>query len=372
MPEPFKTIYNPELIEGMASHLARVSPDFDRDAFLEHALNDLDALEMMARAEQISCAIDVSFPDDIALKTDAMVASLHVRDDMALSEMAIDDQGIAGWAVAAMARVIARGGLDRPIESLSALREMTKRFSAEFAVRPFFRDHTALALETASDWASDNNVHVRRLASEGARPRLPWGIRLDTFVEDPTPLLPLLTKLRDDPAEYVRRSVSNNLNDIAKDHADLVAGLAKDWLRDADKDRRRLVKHACRTLIKQGHPGALASFGFPAARLADVSLEIPGSVKLGDAIPITFSAKAETDQNLLIDYVIHFMRANGSLSPKVFKWTETKVRQGEELHLEKVHNYKPVTTRKDYEGQQILAVQINGQEVARAIFDFSL
>lgn len=372
MPEPFKNIYNPELIAGMAMHLSRVSPDFDRHRFEAHALDGLDQLEMMDRAEQISRAIDVAFPQDFATKLTAMVDALHPREDMALKEMGIDDRGIAGWAVAAMARVVARDGLDHPEAALSALKEMTKRFSAEFSVRPFFRDHPDLTLKTAMTWADDANVHVRRLASEGARPLLPWGIKLQHFVEDPRPLIPLLTKLRDDPEDYVRKSVANNLNDIAKYHPDPVADLAKDWLKDADRNRQRLVKHACRTLIKQGHPGALEAFGFPPPRLEDITLDIPEKVSLGQEMAISLTFTAQAEQKLLIDYVLHFMRANGKLSPKVFKWTELSATPGERVTLNKSHSYKPVTTRKDYPGQQVLSVQINGQEMARAAFEFHL
>ncbi len=372
MPEPFKNIYNPELIDGMAKHLTRASSAFDADTFLKTALDSLETLEMMDRAEQISRAIDRAFPPGFATKTDAMLASLHPDEEMELKEMQIDDQGIAGWAVAAMARVVERDGLNHPVEALAALKEMTKRFSAEFSVRPFFREHTELALATAMTWADDENVHVRRLASEGARPLLPWGIKLQSFVKDPAPLVPLLTKLRDDSAEYVRRSVANNLNDIAKNQPDLVAEIAKDWLREADTNRRRLVKHACRSLIKKGHSGALDAFGYSPPKLSNVVLSSPSKLRLGDDLTIDISFTAQTDQKLLIDYAIHFMRANGSLSPKVFKWTEIKVAAGEQIKLTKVHAYKPVTTRKDYAGRQIVSVQINGQDVAQSPFDFLL
>lgn len=372
MAEPFKNIYNPTLIEGMAAHLARVSDQFARDVFLKKALDGLDDLEMLARAEQISLAIDAAFPDDLSVKRAAMLAALHPRTDMELSEMGIDDQGISGWAGEPMARVIARHGLDDPEPNLDALREMTMRFSSEFAVRPFFRDHPELTLKAAHHWAQDENLHVRRLASEGARPLLPWGIKLHGFVSDPSPLIPLLTALRDDPSDYVRRSVANNLNDISKNQPDLVAGLAKDWLQGASKERARLVKHACRGLIKQGHAGALEAFGFPPPSLSDVVLSCPPEVFLGEVMPISVAFKAQADQKLLIDYVLHFMRANGKLSPKVFKWTEMSVRAGERVELQKSHPYKVVTTRKDYPGTQKLSLQVNGQVVAERPFELKL
>ena len=372
MAEPFKNIYNPTLIEGMAGHFARVSSEFDRAVFLKTALAGLDDLEMLARAEQISQAIDAAFPPDLATKRAAMVAAMDPRTDMELSEMGVRDTGISGWAGEPMARVIARHGLDDPEPNLEALREMTMRFSSEFAVRPFFRDHPELTMKTALRWAQDENVHVRRLASEGSRPLLPWGIKLQAFVKDPSPLIPLLTGLRDDPEEYVRRSVANNLNDIAKHQPDLVADIAKDWLKDASKDRQRLVKHACRTLIKQGHPGALEAFGFPPPQLGDVSLSAPEVVKLGDQMPIAFRATSKIDQKLLVDYVLHFMRANGKLSPKVFKWTEIAATAGQVVELAKTHPYKVVTTRKDYAGAQKLGVQVNGQTVAEVPFELTL
>lgn len=372
MGEPFKNIYNPALIEGMAGHLARVSPEFDREAFLSTALRGLDDLEMLARAEQISVAIDAAFPNDLPLKRDAMIAALHPRVDMALSEMGVDDQGISGWAGEPMARVIARHGLDDPAPNLEALREMTMRFSSEFAVRPFFRDHPEVTMEAARRWAKDANVHVRRLASEGSRPLLPWGIKLQGFVKDPSALIPLLAGLRDDPEDYVRRSVANNLNDIAKHHPDLVAEVAQDWLKGAGPNRRKLVKHACRTLIKQGHKGALEAFGFPPPELADVALSAPAVVALGDQMPIEVRFTSKRDQKLLIDYVLHFMRANGKLSPKVFKWTEQLVSAGQVVTLSKAHPYKVVTTRKDYAGAQQVSIQINGETVASREFELKL
>ena len=369
MAEPFKNTYNPTLVKGMAGHLARVSSDFDPDTFLQMALAGLEDLEMLARAEQISLAIDAAFPGGLGLKRDAMVAALHPRVDMELSEMGIDDAGISGWAVEPMARVVARHGLNDPEPNLQALREMTMRFSSEFAVRPFFRDHPELTMTTAMRWAKDENVHVRRLASEGSRPLLPWGIKLQGFVKDPSPLIPLLTALRDDRQEYVRRSVANNLNDIAKHQPDLVAELAKDWLNGASGARQKLVKHACRTLIKQGHAGALEAFGFLPPQLEGVSLTAPDLVKLGDQMPIEFEFTTKTDQELLVDYVLHFLRANGKLSPKVFKWTEISATAGQAVRLCKSHPYKVVTTRKDYAGVQKLGVQVNGETVAEVPFE---
>ncbi len=372
MPEPFKNIFNPKLIDGMAQNLARVSSDFKAAEFAAKAKTDLDDLEMMARADQISFALDGTLVGDFEAQVDVLVAALHPTKTSELSDMSIDDAGIAGWAIVAMGNYIVRHGMTSPDISLRALREMTMRFSTEFAVRPFIQNHQDIAMKHVADWSTDENHHVRRLASEGTRPLLPWGIKLHAFVSDPNVMLPILTALRDDPSDYVRRSVANHLNDISKNHPDLIAELATDWLRDAPKMRERLVKHACRGLIKAGHSKTLGAFGYGSPRITEVELKVPNSVKLGDAMPIELSFRSETKQKLLIDYVLYFMRANGKLSAKVFKWTEQAVSAGEDIRLEKVHPYRKVTTRKDYPGQQKVAVQINGQEIAQTAFEFLL
>ncbi|MBV1869178.1 MAG: DNA alkylation repair protein [Marinosulfonomonas sp.] len=374
MAEPFKNLFNAELIHAMAGNLARTSDQFDGDQFLGRALGGLDDLELMERSEQILRALTAAYAIPFSDAVDAMLAALHPQTDAELSDMRSDESGIAGWAVMPMAGFVARHGLDTPEFSLAALREMTMRSSSEFAVRPFFRDHPDRTLKVAADWAADPNLHVRRLASEGSRPRLPWGIKLHGFVKQPSLILPLLTTLRDDPSEYVRRSVANNLNDIAKDHPDLVADLAAKWLKSADENRVRLVKHACRTLLKNGHPDALNAFGFSPPNLKQCKVTLSSdTVIVGDKLGISLTLLGgDKPQDLLIDYVIHFMRANGKLSPKVFKWTKITLQPGEARTLVKSHAYRKVTTRKDYPGRQHVSVRINGQDFDGPAFELSL
>ena len=356
----------------MADAIAQVSSDFDAPVFRKRAKDGLDELEMMARAEQISLALDYSLYGDFATQTQTLVASLHPTKTSELADMETDADGIAGWPVVSLGSFIVRNGMNNPELSLSALCKMTMRFSTEFAVRPFLQNHPEVAMKHVLEWCNDENRHVRRLASEGTRPLLPWGIKLHRFVEDPSPMLPILTALRDDPSEYVRKSVSNHLNDISKNQPELVAQLAREWLKDAPQSRVRLVKHACRGLIKAGHPVALSAFGYGPPKISNVEVRMPDSVSLGDVVDIQLSFRSDEAQDLLIDYIVHFMRANGKLSPKVFKWTKRKTVAEQMVVLNKAHAYKKVTTRKDYAGSQILSVQINGQEVARAPFEFSL
>jgi len=372
MPEPFKNLFNPALIARMGDHLLAAHADFDRDAFVAAASDGLDRLELKERSAQIQAALDKSLPSDFRTACGVMLASLSPKTDEDWQAEDIETLGISGWAVMPMAEVVAARGLDDFDFAMGVLAEMTKRFTSEFAVRPFLIADPLRGLRIARKWAGDDNYHVRRLASEGTRPRLPWGLRLQSFVQDPKPLLPLLTQLRDDPSEYVRRSVANSLNDIAKDHPDLIAGVAADWLSNAPKDRMRLVKHACRTLIKAGHAPTLAALGYgPAAvDVSPIVLEAP-VVNMGGALEfsVTVASHAKTAQPLIIDYVIHHRKANGGTTPKTFKWKVMELGAGKSATLSKKHAIKPITTRVYYAGQHAVEVQINGQSYGEAKFE---
>ena len=372
MPEPFKLIFNPGLITCIADNFARVGP-FDRATFLNAALNGLDELEMMQRSDQIAEALAIALPDDFLKALPSLHAVLHPDTEAGLSDMISDETGLMGWALNPVGTYVARHGLDHPEQSLTFLAEMTQRATLEFAVRPFFRDHPDITLKHATAWAQHPNHHVRRAASEGIRPRLPWGLRLARYVSDPAPILPILEKLKDDPSEYVRRSVANNLNDIAKDHPLLVTGIAADWMKDASTDRKRLVKHACRSLIKAGDPATLAVFGYGAPDGVAARLDIsPRSITLGESLNLDLSLTAPHDLAVLVDLVVRFRKADGRLAPKVFKWSEQKLLARKPMTLKKSLPLKPVTTRVHYAGPQEVAVQVNGVELACQPFDLNL
>lgn len=370
--EPFKNKFDATLAERMATHLSRATDLFDAETFKRLALDGLEDLELKQRSEQFSQAIERAMSGSYEETVAALIAALRPETEEGGIVQEHSAEGIAGFGLMPFTSFVSRNGLHVPVFSLNALAKMTSRFSSEFDVRPFFVAHPETTLNEAKAWALDDNMHVRRLASEGCRPLLPWGIRLNDFVADPTPILPILTTLRDDPEEYVRRSVANNLNDIAKNHPDLVADLAAAWLKSANRDRKRLVKHACRTLIKKGHPGALSAFGFDAPDLASCQLDMGADkVTLGDDVALTLTlVNGPKRQKMLIDYVLHFMRANGQLSAKVFKWTEITLDPGETRVLNKTHPYRKVTTRKDYPGTQKVTVQINGVDLGGPAFEF--
>jgi len=374
MPEPFKNWFNADLIRTMAVVFDRID-GFERAEFERIALTGLDDLELMQRSDQIAAAMTASLPLDFPGILQPLTGVLHPDTESGFNTDPLGAEGLHGWALMPVGKFVATYGMGCPDESLTFLRELTMRSSAEFAVRPFYKEHPDLTLAHTTKWARDQNQHVRRLASEGSRPRLPWGMRLHGFVDDPAPLLPILETLRDDPSDYVRRSVANNLNDIAKDHPDLVAGLATDWMRNAPKPRQKLIKHACRSLIKSGHAATLAVFGYGGADTVSARLNLtPQTVQLGETLTLsaTFSHSESTAQPVLIDVVMRFLKADGSHGAKVFKWTETTLPPGQPLVLEKRLPLRDVTTRRHYPGRQYVAVQVNGQTLAEAPFDLTL
>ena len=220
-------------------------------------------------------------------------------------------------------------------------------------------------------WTTDASPHVRRLVSEGSRPRLPWGLRLQSLVQDPSPTLPLLAALQDDPSDYVRRSVANHLNDIAKDHPQVVVDWLRTHLPGAPAPRRALLRHASRTLVKQGHPGVMKAWGLGSAWRGEAVLTLtPRRVKLGDGITFTLQLRSNSArvQKLAVDYAVHHVKADGSRTPKVFKgWTIELPARGEAT-LVKRHSLRPVTTRRYHPGEHGLVVQVNGRPVAESTF----
>ncbi|MCV0424125.1 MAG: DNA alkylation repair protein [Roseibium sp.] len=369
--EPFKNNISPDLVQNLGCLLGRHLPDFDRAAYEAAILSKLHDLELKQRARLIADETGRALPEALPEKFRILLAILHPVENEGV-DRASDGQGIRGWGMMPLGMVVTDYGLGDFDSSFALLKEMTKRATAEFEVRPFLAKDQSRALEIMAPWVNDPSVHVRRLVSEGTRPRLPWGMRLNQLVEDPTPTLPLLEALKDDPEEYVRRSVANHLNDIAKDHPDLVAEIAARWLKGADKPREKLVRHACRSLIKQGHKATLEAFGLKPPEIAVAGPEVTTrTVTYGSSVAfqVEIRSKSPQPQDLVIDYLVHFKKANGSLSPKVFKWTKVKLAPGQTLSLSREHAIRPITTRVYYGGTQAIGLRINGQDFGYSKFE---
>lgn len=376
MAEPFKNLINRAGVAGMRRHLVRAWPPFDGERFEALALDGLDTLELKARAQHLCTALEATMPDDFDHAARVIEASLMpVRGDEALGEMRTGDAGLAGWPLWPMTEFVSRRGLATPERALRCLHALTQRFTAEWAVRPFIVAHPELAFATLMRWTADPSAHVRRLASEGSRPRLPWGLQLKGLIADPSPTLPLLEALLDDPSEYVRRSVANHLNDIAKDHPALVVDWVVRHLPGAPAERRALLKHASRTLIKKGDARMLAAWGLGRRYAGSAVLSItPKKLRVGESLTMTLELRsgAKRAQPLVVDYAVHHVKASGERTPKVFKgWTLT-LAPNESRTLTKKHSMREVTTRRYHAGRHALDLRINGQVVAEAEFDLKL
>ena len=355
-------------VTRIAKSVALVVPGFNAKAFQKDAERGLDELELKARVHHLIAVLHRHY--DLPFKK----LSKYLQDlpDVWDRGSAVDNK--AGFAAWPLIDYVAAHGLQHPKEALQTLEKLTPLFSAEFAIRPFIQQHTDITYATLLEWCEHPSEHVRRLASEGSRPRLPWGMRLPQFIQNPEPLAGILEQLKADESLYVRRSVANNLNDISKDNPEWMINLCESWLVDSNAHTDWIVKHALRSLVKAGDARVFPLLGYAAKAsvvVSDIQLD-KKKIAVGDSInfscTITGGKKA---QNLVVDYVIYFMKANGKLAPKVFKLKNIALACNESLALNKSHSFKLITTRRYYAGAHQLAIQINGKEVARANFDVS-
>ncbi|MFW8590966.1 DNA alkylation repair protein [Glaciecola sp. 2405UD65-10] len=379
MAELFKDKFNTKTVTHLAKVLVSYDPSFNLKEFIKMASAGLAKLEMKARSKQITKALLVHMPQDFTKATQIIESALDKPSQGETLNFEHAEGYIAGWTIMPVVQYISDAILLLPDErfelGMQSLKECTKRFSAEFAIRPLLEQLQCKTLAVLETWAHDSNLHVRRLVSEGSRPLLPWGLRLHAFVQSPQLILPLLEQLKDDESEYVRRSVANSLNDIAKHHPDLVANIALKWWQDDKPIRQKLLKHACRTLIKKGNVTVLNMLGYAPASIQELELTLAHTLVVkGNEQVITLHIKnaISTPQKLLIDYVVHHQKANGTLSPKVFKWKSVvlPVNNGG-LTLTKKHSFKTVTTRKYYSGKHKISILINGETFAEQAFSLT-
>jgi len=370
---PFKDRIHPDGIGALGRALAEAwqveGVDFDPADFVAQATAGLQALELKARVVQVADAVQASLPADQSPEVVARVVQRASGPALVSAEGLTDGFGV--WPLLTW---VERHGLDHPAVSLALLRQLTKRFSAEFAVRPYLEGHPELAWAAVHGWVADENVHVRRLASEGTRPRLPWGGHLRASIKDPSLSITVLDKLVDDPERYVQRSVANHLGDLAKDHPELAVQTARRWLDDGGNEGRAwIVRHGLRHLVKKGHKGALAVLGFgpPKVELRAFDVHSP-VVLLGERLEVSLelASTSSRPQKLVIDLAVHFLKKNGQLRPKVFKWTTRTLKAGTVLQQPRSQPLKAVSTRTHNTGTHRVELLVNGESMA--IRDFEL
>ncbi|MDH5632070.1 MAG: DNA alkylation repair protein [Gammaproteobacteria bacterium] len=354
-------------VKQLAKSLANTWPAFPTRQFEHDAINGLKSLELKQRVRHLVAVMHRHLPQDFRKAVPILVSLKDHWNDGRQDDVW---RSFAAWPIL---DYIGTHGLDRPSLALDALQQLTSLFTAEFAIRPFIAHHRDLTLTTLEHWCQHDDHHVRRLVSEGTRPRLPWGTQLADFVRNPRPVLPLLEQLKDDPSDYVRRSVANNLNDISKDHPDIMIRMGKKWLRNAGKERQWIVRHAARSLIKAGHPHAFALLGYSVetrANKCQLVLERK-KIYMGETLEFSVALKAPGTRPLdaVIDYRIDFVKANGSSRPKVFKLRNVHLSKGETVNLKKLHSFKFITTRRYYPGRHGIAVTLNGREICSDWFE---
>lgn len=352
-------LLNTAAVTALARTLPVAAPSVER------AAGGLAGLGLRERTDLVHDALLADLPDDYP-RFEAVVRK------------AMRDSGFTGWLIwpvteAVTSRALADGGGDAFDRALALLADLTPRLTAEFGIRRLLDADLGRALPIVLTWTAHPDEHVRRLASEGTRPLLPWAKRVRAIFEDPASTVPVLDALHRDPAEYVRRSVANHLNDISRRDPALAVATAARWLDgDPDAATARLVRHGLRTLVKQGDPGALALLGFPPAdglvvdgpELDATRVAVGGALGFSYVVENTGAAPAR----LAIDYVIHHRKANGSTTPKVFKLTTRTLGPGERVTVARTHSFKVITTRAYHAGEHAIALQVNGETFGRSVF----
>ncbi len=360
MPAALKDSVDAAVVDELARRFAAVDERFDALGFAHRTAPLLDGLELKARIELIARELWR------ALGERDPAASMACLVDVARAE-----PPVSGWAAWPLAAVVELFGLSCPSDALDAMEHVTQRMSCEFAVRPFLRDHFDLTYARLLAFTDHDDERVRRLPSEGMRPRLPWGAGVKRLVDDPLPGLAILHRLRHDPSETVRRSVANHLNDIAKSHPRLVVDTLAAWAEEPATDRR-MVAHALRTLVKRGDLGALGVLGFTteSAVVVDRFGVSPAVVDMGTHITLTAEVRstASGPQRLVVDFVVHHVSASGATSPKVFKWTTIDLGPGEQCAITKRRLIQQASTRTYRAGTHHVELQIAGQVVAATSF----
>ncbi len=355
-----KEIFNRERLRHIARETEAVWPQFDGKRFVKLATSGLDDLGIMQRMRQTAVSLHETLPDDFP-RALAILKELAPRIGH-------------GFASITLPEFVALYGQNHFKSSLDALKFFTRFGSSEFAVRHFLLADFDRTLRVMRGWADDGNEHVRRLASEGSRPRLPWSFQLKNLIADPSPTASILETLKADPSLYVRKSVANHLNGIGKDQPDLLVERVSGWDRE-DRQTAWIVRHALRTLIKKGEPRALALIGTTGK--ADVKVEsfsvAPARIKLGDRITTkaTLISTSKTPQQLMVDYAVHYPKKNG-VSRKVFKLKETELAPGGHRELSISQTVKDFTTRKHNAGFHKMELMVNGEVLATSGFQLDI
>lgn len=364
MAEPLKNMYNAEFFDSLYNELIAFVPDIDKKLFNSKVCTkEWKNLELKDRMYHVTRVVNSFLPNGfensipIILK---LVHKLKQSKNISFGYMFLSD-------------FIEQFGKDDLELSINAMEEVTQLISCEFAVRPFIINHPERLMQQMLKWSTHEHENVRRFSSEGCRPRLPWAVALPELKKNPSSILPILENLKDDSSEFVRKSVANNLNDITKDNPEIAIDIFKRWF-GKSKNTDWIVKHASRTLLKQGNTELMEMFGF--AAITDIKVDnfeiVEKEIVVGDGLEFVFDLinKSNKNQKIRLEYAIYYQKANGSLSKKVYMISEKEYAAGSSTRINRKQSFKPITTRKFHSGLHKVALVINGKELD--LYEFNL
>lgn len=349
--EPLKEMFNKQFYEKLANEFQKADKNFNAKKFVTDVTKNMEQLELNGRLRNTSVVLNQHLSTDY-------------KKSVELMKRVIPNMG-GGYTNLVFPDYVGLYGKENFDFSLDALKYFTQFGSSEFAIREYLKEDFNRTIKEMKLWAGDKNHHVRRLASEGSRPRLPWSFKLDKVIADPKNTLPILEKLNNDSELYVRKSVANHLNDISKDHPDVYISVLKNW-KGKSTNTDWILKHAGRTLLKKGDVTVLSQFGVKPNKNIEVKnfLLESNKVKIGNALSFKFSVKNSDKKpvKVRIEYAIYFNTSSGELSKKVFKISERELEGLSSINVERKQSFKPITTRKYYKGLHRVSIIVNGVE----------
>jgi 3-methyladenine DNA glycosylase AlkC len=359
-----KDLYSPSFYNNLANALVAVMPSFNRQRFISQIFtDDFNDKELKARMRHTSEVLHHFLPADF--KTAVKVIEKLI---LQLKKTGTGEDGLAYMFIPDYVELY---GMDDFEAAVDALEAITQFVSCEFAVRPFLLKFNGKMISRMKKWSKHENFKVRRLASEGSRPRLPWAMAIPALKKDPSPILPILENLKNDPSDWVRKSVANNLNDIARDHPDLVISLARKW-KGISKETDAIIKHGSRTLLKKGHTEILSHYGLNSkhVQVSGFKIQTP-RVKMGEEVVFSFQVLNSDlkKQIVRLEYGLYCKKSNGQWSKKVFKISERSYDAGASVHIVRRQSFRKITTRVFYSGKHKLSIIVNGEEKSAKTFE---
>ena len=358
MADALKDMFNKSYYKNLAVELNKTYQPFNTDTFIKDVMVNHDALSLNERLRNTSIILKKHLPADYKKSIEILSQTIPQLN--------------SGYTTLVFPDFVGLYGHEHFTISMDALKHFTQFGSSEFAIREYLKHDFPKTIKIMEKWATDKNHHVRRLASEGSRPRLPWSFKLDSVIKNPEVTRTILETLKQDTELYVKKSVANHLNDISKDNSDWMLNTVSQW-NTQNPNTQWIVKHASRTLIKKGNKQSLSLFGFEKTAKVDlVNFKInKNKIKLGEVFEFSFDVISQKNKNqkLAIDYIIHYQKKLGEMSPKVFKLKEIELEGGNKIQIQKKHRFEDFTTRKHYSGKHAIEIVINGNTIVKKEFE---